>query len=190
MQNKLLTVNNKTKPIDYNYFNNYGGNNYSKTYLIYTTDPLSVINEFIENDINFKTLLDAGCASGELVRDFRRYDIEAFGIENNKDILKKCIVPEYCTHMDIKDMSSIKDKTFDVIYVNSLMYLFPQEILSVLKEMKRISKKAVYLCNPFLGETPESSDPYRTFLATRNWWDKQFKEAGFLKLSGNVYKSF
>ena len=187
MKNKLVNINDGFKLIDKNYFDNYGGGDYSKTYLGYTTNPLIIINDLYDNEVYFETLLDAGCASGEMVKDFRELGIKAYGIENNKDALKNCIVPEYCSFMDIRDMASISKGSFDIVYCNSLMYLFPQEIIPILKEFKRISKKAVYLCNPFLGETLETNDVYRVFLATRKWWNKQFSEAGFTKLTDNIY---
>jgi ubiquinone/menaquinone biosynthesis C-methylase UbiE len=91
--------------------------------------------------------------------------------------------------MDIRDLSIIPDDSFDVVYANSLMYLFPQEVKDTLKGMRRVVKGAVYLCNPFKGETDDFNDPYRKFLATKKWWAKQFNEAGCVKLSECVYSN-
>lgn len=189
MDNNLVKINDSMRKIDNDYFSNYGGGDYSETYSKFTFHPASVVNQLIDNSILFDTILDAGCASGELVRDFRKMGIKAYGIENNKDILKKNVSPKYCTYGDLRNLKFIKNASFDVIYTNSLMYIWPQTILPVLTEMRRITK-AVFLCNPFKGEEDMTPDPYRTFLATAQWWDKQFQEAGFKKISKNIYAEY
>ena len=192
MRDNIVLLHEQPKKIDLSYFNNYGGYNYSDSYKGFTIDPTSVVNSLIANEIFFEIFLDAGCASGELVRDFRRLDIKAYGIEKNKDILKECVVPQYCVAMDLLDMSDINSATFDIIYVNALMYVYPQEILPILKEFHRICNKAVFLCNPFLGEDYRNTfkDPSRIFLASETWWDKQFQEASFFKIATNIYHKY
>jgi len=190
VKKNVIVLQEHPKKIDSHYFNNYGGYNYSDSYKKYTVDPRNVVDSLVKHNIFFETLLDAGCASGELVSDFRRLGIGAFGIEKNEDILKKCVVPQFCTAMDLRDMSGIKNNSFDILYCNAAMYLFPQEILSVLKEFYRITNKAVFLCNPFLEENGSNtfSDPSRVFLATETWWEKQFKEADFKRITENIYQ--
>ena len=189
MKDQIVILHKQPKEIDLNYFDNYGGYNYSDSYRGFTVEPADVIKKLVDKDIVFETLLDAGCASGELVQDFRRLGIEAYGIEKNKEILKKCVAPKLCVEMDLRDISSIKSGSFDVVYCNAAMYLYPQEILPILKEFNRISNKAVYLCNPYLeGEERNTfADPSRIFLATETWWTKQFQEAGFEKVAPNIY---
>lgn len=187
--NSPLIINNSPKKIDQNYFNNYGGGDYSETYLNYTYNPLRVLEDLVNNGVDFKTLLDLGCASGEIVKKFRDLGIKAYGIENDRSILDKSICPEFCKQMDMRNLSSIPDKTFDVIYANSLMYVFPQELIGpkgILNQLNRICKKAVYLCNPFKGDKI-FEDPYRKFLATTSWWEAQFKESGFIKKTSRIY---
>ena len=185
---KLLEINKNHKKLDDSYFDNYGGDTYSKVYIDFTIHPKTVIDQLVANNIYFESLLDVGCASGEIVKDFRGLGIRAYGIENNSKILKNCVVPQFCEKMDMKDMKSIKDNTFDVIYTNSLMYLFPQEIKKTLDEFYRISKIAVYLCVPFLDETTKFSDPYRVFLGSRTWWRDQFENSKFKKISDSIYR--
>lgn len=179
--------NDKFKKIDDSYFSNYGGDEYPNSYLKYTTSPRLVVRDLIYNGIDFKSILDVGCASGEVVRDFRRLGIEAYGVENNAVILEKCVAPDYCVQGDLYDMSEIKDSSIDVIYCNALMYVFPQDMVKVLKSFNRISRKAVFLCCPFLDNGNVANDPYRVFLAKKSWWEKQFKEANFKKISDNIY---
>jgi len=184
---ELIKVNPSFKEIDQSYFSNYGGEDYSNSYIKYTYHPINVINSLVDKGILFETILDAGCASGELVKDFRSLGLKAYGIDNNREILKKSIAPKHTEYGDIRDLSNFKDNSFEVVYLNSLMYLMPQEILPTLKGIRRVCSKAVFLCNPFLGETDMTTDPYRTFLAKPSWWAKQFQEAGFTKLNKNIY---
>lgn len=176
-----------SKSIDRAYFDNYGDEGYSKTYKKYTFSPEYIIEDLVDNNLDFETVLDVGCASGELVRDFRDLDVEAFGIENNPDILENNVAREYCVLMDMLDMSTIKDETFSVVYTNACMYLEPTDVLEVLKEMHRICSEGVYLCCPFLDTPDMFRDPYRKFLASREWWQKQFTAAGFEKATDNLY---
>lgn len=182
----MIEVNKGIKPITQEYFTSYGGSGgYSNNYYKYTIAPEKVLSDLKKNNLPFNTLLDVGCASGELVKDFRDLGVRSYGIELNEDIMQESPVPEYCVLMDMRDLSTIKPDTFDVIYTNSMMYLFPQEILGVLKEFKRIGN-TTYLCVPFLNDYA-SEDKNRTFLGNRTWWDGQFKEAGFLKVSDSVF---
>lgn len=189
MKDNIVILHEQPKEIDLNYFDNYGGFNYSESYRGYTVEPYNVVDSLVSHNIIFDSLLDAGCASGELVRDFRRLGVKAFGVEKNKDILKKSVAPAYCIEMDLRDLSGIKNGSFDVVYCNALMYVYPQEVLPILKEFNRISNKAVFLCNPYLERgTDTFHDPSRIFLATETWWTKQFQEASFIKVAENIYK--
>jgi len=177
----------KGKPLDENYFDNYGGRPYSENYRGFTIPAEVIVEDLVRNGINFKSILDVGCASGELVRDLRKLGMEAYGIDNNKYIMSKNLVPKYCTTMDLRDIDKFKKNIFDVAYVNSFMYLFPQEVPEVLNKFKKVFTKAVYMCCPYLEE-PFFPDPYRKFLASSKWWDKQFEEAGFIKVCRDIYK--
>lgn len=194
MNNKLgnlIEINHNPKNIDKDYFNDYGGDLYENNYSRYTYDPVRIIDDLVDHGIMPETLLDLGCATGHLVSDFRELGVRAYGIENDENIMAKSVCPQFCKVMDIRDLSSIKDAQFDIIYANSLMYFMPQELTGehgILKDLHRICHKAVYLCNPFKGETYLSSDPYRKFLAKPSWWAKQFEEAGFKKLTNRIYK--
>jgi SAM-dependent methyltransferase len=176
----------KAGPIDENYFRNYGGQEYSVNYSNFTIPADRIVKDLVDNNVDFRTILDIGCASGELVRDFRNLGVEAFGIENNKYILKNNLMPEYCTQMDMRDISKFKNGAFDVGYANSLMYLFPQEVPKVLKKFSNVFNKGIYICMPFLEE-PFFPDPYRKFLASEKWWERQFEDAGFKKKNSDIY---
>lgn len=183
----ILRINPNFKEIDKNYFDNYGGKSYSENYLRFTYPASVVLRKLKEANIIPETILDAGCASGELVADFIKLGIEAKGIDNNKEILKKSVCPNHTFYGDIRNLDNFDKNEFDVIYLNSLMYLMPQEVGNVLKKINLICSKGVFFCNPFLNETDNKSDLYRKFLAKPSWWDKQFQEANFKKFSKEIY---
>lgn len=174
------------KDIDPNYFKQYGGDTYSKNYQNYTLPASNIIEDLIYHDISFDTILDIGCASGELVRDFRDLGVKAYGIEKNQYIMKKNIMQKYCITLDLKYIGILGKDVFDVGYANSLMYLFPQEIPNVLKDFYKVFKSAIYLWTPFTNDPP-FPDPYRKFVASENWWRNHFEEAGFKKLTRYLY---
>lgn len=187
MKNNLIEVNNNFLEIDDNYFDNYGGQDYSQNYSRFTYPAEVILKKLKEAKIYPKNILDAGCASGELVADFLKLGINAIGVDNNLDILKKSICPKHTFFGDIRSIDNFEEKSFDVIYLNSLMYLYPQEIVPTLKKIYKVCNKAVFLCNPFLGQTSMKSDAYRKFLAKPSWWEKQFLEANFKKFNKEIY---
>lgn len=187
MTNKLIELNNNFLEIDDNYFGNYGGSDYSKNYLKFTYSAEYILNKLKEAKIYPESILDAGCASGELVADFLKFGINAIGVDNNKEILKGSVCPQHTFYGDIRKLDNFKENKFDVIYLNSLMYLYPQEILPTLKKLYNTCNKAIFLCTPFLGQTDMRSDIYRKFLAKPSWWEKQFQEAGFKKFNKEIY---
>jgi len=187
MEKKILNMSDNIAQIDDSYFSDYGGGAYSDTYSKYTYHPQTILMNLISEKIPVDTILDAGCASGELVKDLRNLGVKSYGIENNREILKKSVIPKFCLYMDLNDLSSIKDKSFSVVYSNACMYLRPQNIVKVLKEFNRICSHAVFLCNPMLGESDPLDDLYRAFLASPEWWAEKFKEAGFKKLTKEIY---
>ncbi len=188
MLNPILNVNEKHKVIDDDYFENYGGEKYSDIYNKFTTPAEHIIINLLDKNIYFNSLLDIGCASGELVRDLRQLGVSAYGIENNKKILKFCVAPNYCGQLNMRELNKIPSKSFDILYTNSMMYCFPQEAASILKEMNRICRKAVYFYCPFLKET-NFEDIYRIFLASKIWWEKQFEEANLSPVTHEIYVS-
>ena len=183
---KPIIINKNFKKIDDSYFENYGGKPYSESYQNYTKPAELIFNELTDQDINFDTILDLGCASGELVRDLRLLGLKAYGIEKNKTSLAQSIVPQFCIEMDINNIDQIKPNSFDIVYTNSLMYFQPNEILPILQKINKITKQAIFLCIPYLNET-YFNDPYRVFLASRIWWEKQLDEAGFAKVTSDIY---
>jgi SAM-dependent methyltransferase len=187
MLKNIIEINNNFRDIDDSYFDNYGGLSYPDNYLKFTYPAHVVLKKLKEANIRPNKILDAGCASGELVADFIKLGIEAIGIDNNREILKKSVCPKHTFFGDIRDLDNFKNDYFDVVYANSLMYLMPQEIIVTLKKIHRVCSQGVFLCNPFLGETAMKSDVYRKFLAKPAWWDKQFIEAGFKKFNKEIY---
>jgi SAM-dependent methyltransferase len=187
MTNKLIELNNNFLKIDGDYFNNYGGKDYSENYSKFTYSAEYVLKKLKEAKIYPDSILDAGCASGELVADFLKFGINALGFDNNKEVLKKSVCPLHTFYGDLRKIDNLEGNYFDVIYLNSLMYLYPQEILPTLKKIHKICDKAVFLCTPFLGQTGMRSDIYRKFLAKPSWWDSQFKEANFKKFNKEIY---
>lgn len=181
----MIFLENTNSDIDKSYFNNYGGGHYLDTYKNHTFTADEIIQDIRLQGESISTLLDLGCAYGNLVRDFRELGIRAYGLDNIEEVILNSVVPKYCFKMDIRDLDKV-DFKFDLVYSNSLMYLYPQEIPQILNKIHKICGRYFYLCVPFLEDT-YFQDTYRKFLASRVWWEISLKNQGFLKIKQNLY---
>lgn len=99
----------------------------------------------------FGSLLEVGCASGpNLIRIQHAYpNVQIGGIDLNKDAIKVAqqILPSGLFVVDSVDGMFFSDKSTDVILSDmSLIYIGPAKIKTALKEIKRVARKFVVLC--------------------------------------------
>jgi len=159
---------------DDNYFDEYGGKGgYEKNYKRYGFDLKAILTDYKRNDLLPKTLLEAGCAYGYGVSDFRKSGIKAYGIELNDYAANHTPeeVSRYCKVLDIRCISKFKPGSFQSIFSNALMYLSESEIETFLVDCHKVASQSLYLVNPF-SDYPETvpEDPFRETLKPRSWW--------------------
>ena len=143
---------------------------------------INIVDNLI-NNYQFKTVLDAGCGSADVVRYFLSKGFDAKGIELSQNVLK--------THASdlLKNKKVLQgslsnlphgDNTFDVIFSSEVLeHITQDDIPSVINEFYRVSKKYVFLT---ISLRPSSNfNKYHITLKDRNWWENEFLKAGFIK---------
>lgn len=143
---------------------------------------INIVDNLI-NNYQFKTVLDAGCGSADVVRYFLSKGYDAKGIELSLDVLKTH-APDLLKNKKVSQGSLDKlpynDNTFDVVFSSEVLEHIPEEdISSVVNEFYRVSKKYVFLT---ISLRPSSNfNKYHITLKNRNWWENEFLKAGFVK---------
>jgi len=142
-------------------------------------------------DMGVKSILDAGCGSGKLMRRLLEDKTAGFDV-TGFDIAKNCLDPYFDTFKDeILEVGVLWDsndfnKAYDaIICTDVLEHIPPEKVTLVLKNLFVCSCKFCFLgialvpdtCGPgLLGE------PLHLTVKPAQWWLEQIKEAGFLDI--------
>ncbi|KJD35934.1 hypothetical protein PW52_09450 [Tamlana sedimentorum] len=150
---------------------------------------ITIVDNLIDN-YEFKTVLDAGCGSGDVVRYLLSKGYIAKGIELSESVLRD--YAQDLLNKGIVSQGSLKkipyeDNTFDVIFSSEVLEHIPEEDISdVVNELYRVSKNYVFLT---ISLRPSSNfNKYHITLKDRNWWENKFFLAGFIKDNAVVEK--
>lgn len=136
-----------------------------------------VLIDAISNCLPFESILEIGCASGPnlylVAKKFPKikiYGIDVSGkaIETGRTFLKSSgIKNAFLEQGGIEKLKEFENKSIDVIFSDAtLIYLGPAEINLAIKEMGRVGKKAIILCE-------QNSDARKSFYNDR--WIHNYK---------------
>ncbi|MBI2673310.1 class I SAM-dependent methyltransferase [Candidatus Woesearchaeota archaeon] len=93
---------------------------------------------FIKKHKSKGKLLDVGCSIGTFLAIAKKHGFDAYGIDINKSAV------EYAKNLglnaEVKDLSSFKDKSFDIVILNDVLEHVENPI-KMLKDIKRIMKE-------------------------------------------------
>jgi len=156
---------------------------YDKTYFSTRSRPPMWIRraEFIHEKFYPKTVLDVGCAYGELVKGLNDMGIEAYGVDGSEYAINNCH-PSISSKLFKVNLNSDKfpfdDKTFDVVgSFYSVEHIHDIDFFA--KELKRILKDdgVAWFLTP--DEGLEQRNETDVFTNTFKEWQKIFEERGF-----------
>jgi len=129
----------------------------------------SIANIILRECPEVQSILEIGCASGKLIKQFTNRDIFALGIEISPYIVGKAeeeIKPHLIMGDIRKDLAQFSDKRFDVVVSHmTLTYLSETDIEKLIPELNRISKKQVHLIQ-------EAPDTRFNISHPIEWWGK------------------
>lgn len=143
---------------------------------------INIVDNLISN-YNFKTVLDAGCGSGDVVKYLISKGYEAKGIELSNSVLKDYANDLYKKR--IVQQGSLtklpfKDNEFDVVFSSEVLeHINEEDIPLVVSELFRVCKKVIFLT---ISLRPSSNfNKYHINLKPRLWWENQFLKHGLVK---------
>jgi len=156
----------------------------------------------------FENVLEIGCASGPnlylLAKKFP--DLEFYGIDISKKAIevgknffkKENINNVFLYSGKVEGLKRFKDKSIDIIFTDAvLIYEGPDKISQIIKEMLRVVKKAIILCE-WHSDSPKSVYKYhwihnykslfsqfipgqkvRITKLPKNLWEEDWRELGY-----------
>jgi SAM-dependent methyltransferase len=140
---------------------------------------MSFIRDVYRN-LDFRTVLDAGCGSGIVVRHFLSKGYVARGIE-----LSEWIVQTQCPDLlqdGIVQIGSLEDlpyhdNSFDLVFSSDVLEHIPEEAIPrVVSELVRVSRRDLFLS---ISLRPSSmNNKYHLTLRPREWWESRFTDCG------------
>jgi ubiquinone/menaquinone biosynthesis C-methylase UbiE len=123
-----------------------------------------ILIEMISKHYPFETVLEIGCASGPnlllLAKKFPKtkfygIDISKKAIETGRNyFLKENIKNVFLDSGKAENLKNFKDKSIDIIFTDAtLIYEGPDKIDLIIKEMLRIVKKSIVLCEQHINSS-------------------------------------
>jgi SAM-dependent methyltransferase len=141
---------------------------------------INIVDNLIKN-FEFKTVLDAGCGAGDVVRYLLEKGYDAYGAEisetaiklNAKDLFDKGRI----VNTSLANLP-FEDNYFDVVFTSEVLEHIPEhQMNSVINELHRVSKRLVF---GTISLRPSSNfNKYHCTIKPRNWWENIFNENNF-----------
>jgi SAM-dependent methyltransferase/predicted NAD/FAD-dependent oxidoreductase len=127
-------------------------------------------------------LLDCGSANGLTLEQFEKYGIEAWGIENNKNIHAKTSEEWLKRNLlgDVREMP-FEDNSFDFVYVTCLCYLPEEEIDDAIRELFRVCRIGIVAMGVATDMTPEVIEDHNLLVGVRTHWTLREWSEAFVK---------
>lgn len=153
-----------------------GGGNYTDEKL-WSGFFASIAKNIVDN-YNPKTVLDAGCATGYLVRELRKLGVDAYGIDISEYAIG--LVPQelsqYFNAQSITDpLPESFPKKFDlVITIEVLEHLFPEDGMKAIKLLCSYSDTVVFTSTP-----DDIDDRTHCNVQLPEYWCREFAKNGF-----------
>ena len=163
----------------------YKGNEWIKSYWDAKDHPrCHLLSEKIEKYFPFRNILEIGCNAGpNLYWLAKKYpgvylvgiDINPVAISNGMVLLKKeGICNVYLETRRADDLKKYPDKSFDIVFTNAtLIYIGPDKINKVIKEMIRLARKALILIEWHSGQ--QTGDPYGSGIYNFGGWKRNYE---------------
>ncbi len=139
----------------------------------------------------FRSVLDVGCALGYLVHAMGLLGKRSQGVEISEYAVASCLdsVREKIREGTVLDLP-FPDRAFDLAVAQEVLeHVAPQDLQDALEELKRVSRKLIFLTVPLADWTeglvpPERlprdarGNPHHGHLtvADRPWWDERLAE--------------
>ena len=148
-------------------------------------DKFNLIDLFRKHDV--KTVLDAGCGSGKLLRKLRTDhgdELEAFGFDISANCLDPWFDPIKDEVLTVGCLWEPDDfnKPYDAIVCTDVLEHIPTEFVpAVLKNFRQCARRFCYLCIALVDDAFGKilGEPLHLTVASPEWWLARIREARF-----------
>ena len=163
------------------YYDNYdlgegGVVNYFESDLLRNT--LASFAKNITNDLHPTTVLDAGCAMGVLVSEFRKLGVEAYGIDFSEYAIENAdpIARPYCVQGSLADpIPESLNRRYDLITCFEVLeHMSEEEGLKAIENLTKLSDTIIFCSTP-----DDFEDPTHINVRERYYWAQCFAKFGF-----------
>jgi SAM-dependent methyltransferase len=116
-------------------------------------------------------LLDCGSANGLTLKQFDKFGVEAWGIENSPYIHSK--TPEQWRQRNLLGdvcRMPFEDGSFDFLYVTCLPYLPEEKIDQAIRELLRVCRVGIVFHGTATDMTEEVIEDYELFAGLQTFW--------------------
>jgi len=124
-----------------------------------------------------KTVLDYGCGMGQYVKAFRDMGVKAWGFELSK------FARENSEHSDLYSKVVPKEGVNLVICMDVLEHIEEDKVTNILKEIKAVTNDFAVFSICFKEDPNFDLDKTHKTKKTREWWEYQIREAGFMVMN-------
>lgn len=131
--------------------------------------------KFIKN-LGVKSYFEIGCACGYLMEELLKLGIKVKGWDVSEYIIKKAdpSVRPFIELKDIKEITKLPDKSFDLVHVSGVLGYVPENELDFyLSEIKRVTKKYAIIYAGTPEDAPEENE-IRKINQPDEWWNEKF----------------
>jgi ubiquinone/menaquinone biosynthesis C-methylase UbiE len=143
-----------------------------------------LLSQKIEKFLPLKNIMEIGCNAGpNLYWLAKKYpevilvgiDINPVAISNGMMLLKKEGIHNVVMEIGkAGDLNKYPDNSFDIVFTNAtLIYIGPDKINKVIKEMIRVARKALILIEWHSGQP--DSDPYGLGIYNYGGWKRNYE---------------
>jgi len=136
------------------------------------------------NWLKNKSVLDAGCAMGHVVKDLCDNGINAWGFEPSDYAIRHRVSNRIWCGDNDTEFESYPDNLYNIIYANSFQYTFDQKQLNNwINNSYRICSHSVVFCSVVQDDPQESimeNSEEIQIMRPRYWWNEQFTKTGFV----------
>ena len=144
--------------------------------------------ELIDSYLKFfkpRNVLDAGCGTGNLVHQFRKQNVDAYGTDLSENAINFSSV-DVKPFLQVGSISALDypDNEFDLVTCCEVLEHIPfPECEQVIKEIHRVSKKWVLFKICLWADRNARLDPTHINLKSKRWWTRYFKKNHFNLIS-------
>jgi glycosyltransferase involved in cell wall biosynthesis/2-polyprenyl-3-methyl-5-hydroxy-6-metoxy-1,4-benzoquinol methylase len=136
--------------------------------------------------LNFRSVLDVGCAQGFAVNEFLRRGYKVNGCDISKYIvthpIRELWDKKVLFHAQASNLP-FGDKSFHLVFCTDVMEHIPKkDVLPSIYEMKRIASRYLFFTICLHPSTHRNIIEYHATVLPRSWWEDRFAEAGLHQL--------